>query len=248
MGYKFLIDGQGPTAYTHEPHSGHEWQMPTWEPQSFKDTVKSLHDTGLQICVHCIGDAATDLVLDAYENAMNSYMRSDPRHRIEHAVLTAAQSTQKMKDLGVVVSTQPAFIYLFGDGWQGLFGESRMHRMMVTKEWLEAGVHMAIGSDAPSTPFYNPQASLAGSMTRYSFNQTPVGPDQALNFTEALRAHTIEGAYAGHQEQVLGSIEVGKFADLVVWTNDPSQLTVKELALTTTVDMTFVGGKAVYQA
>jgi len=54
-GYKFLIDGQGPTAYTHEPHNGHEWQMSTWEPQSFKDTIKSLHDTGLQICVHCIG-------------------------------------------------------------------------------------------------------------------------------------------------------------------------------------------------
>ena len=123
-----------------------------------------------------------------------------------------------------------------------------MHRMMVTKEWLEAGVHMAIGSDAPSTPFYNPQATLAGAMTRYSFRQTPVSPEQGLNFTEALRAHTIEGAYSGHQEQVLGSLETGKFADLVVWTHDPSQLTLKELALTRTVDMTFVGGKAVYQA
>ena len=247
-GYKFLIDGQGPTAFTHEPHNGTEWQMATWDPQMFKDTVKSLHDTGLQICVHCIGDAATDLVLEAYEGAMNANPRSDSRHRIEHAVLTAPQSTQKMKDLEVVVSTQPAFIYLFGDGWQGLFGEKRLDRIMVTKEWLEAGVHMTIGSDAPSTPFYNPQPTLAGAMSRYSFKQTPVGPDQALNFTEALRAHTIEGAYSGHQEHVLGSLETGKFADLVVWTHDPSQLTMKELALTKTVDMTLVGGKIVYQA
>ena len=247
-GYKFLIDGQGPTAYTLEPHNGHEWQMPTWEPQIFKDTVKSLHNTGLQICVHCIGDAATDLSLEAYEGAMNANPRFDPRHRIEHAILTAPQSTQNMKDLGVVVSTQPAFIYLFGDGWQGLFGEYRMHRMMVTKEWLEAGVHLAIGSDAPSTPFYYPQATLAGAMTRYSFKQTPVGPDQALNFTEALRAHTIEGAYSGHQEHVLGSLETGKFADLVVWARNPSQLTLQELALTKTVDMTLVGGKTIYHA
>ena len=246
-GYKFLIDGQGPTAYTHEPHNGHEWQLTTWEPQMFKDTVKSLHDTGLQICVHCIGDAAADLVLEAYEGAMNANPRSDPRHRIEHAVLTTPQSTHKMKDLGVVVSTQPAFIYLFADGWKGLFGEERMHRMMVTKEWLEAGVHMAIGSDAPSTPFYYPQATLAGAMSRYSFRQTPVGPEQALNFTEALRAHTIEGAYSAHQEHVLGSLETGKFADLVVWARDPSQLTLQELALTKTVDMTLVGGKTVYQ-
>jgi len=247
-GYKFLIDGQGPTAFTHEPHTGHEWQMPTWEEQSFKDTVRSLHDTGLQICVHCIGDAATDLVLDAYEGAMNANPRFDPRHRIEHAVMTSEWSTQKMKDLGVVVSTQPAFIYLFGDGWQGLFGEHRMHRIMVTKEWMEAGVHMTIGSDAPSTPFYFPQATLAGAMTRHTFKQTPVGPDQALTFTEALRAHTIEGAYSSHQEHVLGSLETGKFADLVVWPRDPSQLTVQELGLTKTVDLTYIGGKLVYGA
>jgi len=248
MGYKFLIDGQGPTSFTHEPHNGHEWQMTTWDPQMFKDTVRQLHDTGLQICVHCIGDAASDLVLEAYEGAMNANPRSDPRHRIEHAVLTTPQTTLKMRDLGVVVSTQPAFIYLFGDGWQGLYGEHKMDRIMVTKEWLEAGVHMAIGSDAPSTPFYHPQASLAGAMTRYTFNRTPIAPDQGLTFSEALRAHTIEGAYASHQDDVLGSLEPGKFADFVVWPNDPFNLSVRDLGLTNRVDMTYVGGKPVWQA
>ena len=248
MGYKFLIDGQGPTAYTHEPHNGHDWQLTTWEHGSFKDTIKSLHDTGLQICVHCIGDAAADLTLDAYFAAMNSNPRSDPRHRIEHAVMTAEGSTSRMRDLGVVVSTQPAFIYLFGDGWQSLFGEHRMNRMMVTREWLESGVHMCIGSDAPSTPFYYPQASLAGAMTRYTWKKTPIAPEQGLTFNEALRSHTIEGAYAAHQENVLGSIETGKFADLVVWPGDPSSMTIQELGGTRTVDMTFVGGKLVHQA
>jgi hypothetical protein len=222
--------------------------MTTWNADEFKETVKSLHNTGLQICVHCIGDASSDLVLEAYEGAMNANPRSDPRHRIEHAVLTKPETTQKMRDLGVVVSTQPAFIYLFGDGWQGLFGESRMERIMVTREWLEAGVHLAIGSDAPSTPFYNPQASLGGAMTRYTFNQTPIAPDQGLTIWEALRAHTIEGAYAAHQEDVLGSLETGKFADLVVWPQDPTQISVRDLVLTERVDMTFVGGRLVYQA
>ena len=248
MGYKFLIDGQGPTAFTHEPHNGNEWQMTTWDQGMFKDTVKSLHDTGLQICVHCIGDAASDLVLEAYEGAMNANPRSDPRHRIEHAVLTTSTATQKMKDLGVVVSTQPAFIYLFGDGWKGLFGEKRMERIMVTREWLENGVHMAIGSDAPSTPFYYPQASLAGAMTRHTFKETPIASDQSLTFEEALRAHTIEAAFAGHQEQVMGSLEPGKFADFVVWAKDPAGLSTYDLASTTEVDMTFIGGKLVHQA
>jgi len=248
MGYKFLIDGQGPTAYTHDPHTGSEHQMTTWNPQTFKDTVKSLHNTGLQICVHCIGDAASDLVLDAYENAQNANPRSDPRHRIEHMVLSTAGATQRMKDLGVAVSSQPAFIYLFGDGWQKLFGEARMARIMVTREWLESGVHLAIGSDAPSTPFYYPQASLAGAMTRHTFTQTPIGPDQGLTFQEALRAHTIEAAYAGHQEAVLGSLEPGKFADFVIWPQDPSALSTRDLALTTTVESTFIGGVKVYPA
>jgi predicted amidohydrolase YtcJ len=221
--------------------------MTTWEPEQFKQSIRSLHDTGLQVCVHCIGDAAADLTLDAYEGAMNANPRPDPRHRIEHAVLTAPQSTTRMRDLGVVVSTQPAFIYLFGDGWQGLFGEERMERIMVTKEWLEAGVHLALGSDAPSTPFYYPQATLAGAISRYSFKRTPIAPDQALTFHEALRAHTIEGAYAAHQEQALGSLEPGKFADLVVWSQNPAQLTLQELALTKTVDLTLVGGKVVYR-
>jgi predicted amidohydrolase YtcJ len=246
MGYKFLIDGQGPTAYTHEPHAGSEHQMTTWDSQNFKDTVKSLHNTGLQICVHCIGDAASDLVLDAYESAQNANPRSDPRHRIEHMVLSTAAATQRMKDLGVAVSTQPAFIYLFGDGWKTLFGEARMDRIMVTREWLESGVRLAIGSDAPSTPYYHPQASLAGAMTRHTFAQTPIGPDQGLTFSEALRAHTIEAAYAGHQDSVMGSLEPGKFADFVIWPQDPSALSTRDLVLTTTVDSTFIGGKQVY--
>ncbi len=247
LGYKFLIDGQGPTAFTHQPHNGHEWQMSTWEQDSFISTVQSLHDTGLQICVHCIGDAAADLVLDDYQSALNANARSDPRHRIEHAVLTDPASTLRMRNLGVVISTQPAFIYLFGDGWQGLFGAERMDRIMVTREWVDSGVHVAIGSDAPSTPYYYPQASLAGAMTRHTFKQTPIAPEQGLTFSEALRAHTIEGAYASHQENVLGSLEKGKFADMVVWTDDPSQMTVQELGSTRTVEMTLVGGKIVHQ-
>lgn len=245
-GFKFLIDGQGPTAYCHRPHNGVEWRLTTWDPKMFKDTIRSLHDTGLQICVHCIGDAAADLTLEAYEAAMNANPRSDPRHRLEHALLTTAQATQKMKDLGVVVSTQPAFIYLFGEGWNYLFGAERMERIMVTQEWIRSGVHVAIGSDAPSTPFYHPQATLAGAMTRYTFKRNTIGTDQRLSFAEALRAHTYEGAYSGHQENVKGTLETGKFADLVVWTTDPSTLSPEDL-FNSTVDLTMVGGKIVFK-
>ena len=206
-----------------------------------------MHDTGLQICVHCIGDAAADLTLEAYEAAMDANPRSDPRHRIEHAIITTPQATQKMKDLGVVVSTQPAFIYVFGEGWKTIFTPAQMERVVVTREWLDAGVHVAIGSDAPSTPLYNPQATLAGAMTRYTFMGDPIGADQVFDFTQALRAHTYEGAYAAHQENIKGTLEAGKLADLVVWPEDPARLNPGELVRTTTVDMTMIDGKVVYE-
>jgi predicted amidohydrolase YtcJ len=245
-GYKLLIDGQAPTAYCHEAHSGAEWRMPTWDPDIFKQAITTLHNTGLQICVHCIGDAAADLILDAYEEAMDATPRSDPRHRLEHAVLTTPQATQRIKDLSVVVSTNPAFIYITGDGYKKYFGDERLNRIMVTREWLDAGIHMTIGSDAPSTPYYNPQFTLAGAMSRRTYSQWVLGASQALTWPEALRAHTIEAAYAAHEEGVKGSLEPNKFADIVVWEEDPATMTIADLAMTTTVYMTLVGGRVVY--
>jgi len=246
-GFKFLIDGQAPTAYCHEPHNGISWNTSTWDPQSFKNAVRALHDTGLQICVHCAGDAATDLTLDAYEEAMNANPRPDPRHRIEHAVITTPEATRRIKDLGVVVSTQPQFIRLGGDAYARLFGEERMLRTIVTREWLDNGVHLALGSDAPTTPWYTPQVTLWGAMTRVSYSGKVIGAEQRLTIQEALRAHTMGAAYAAHEETIKGSIEVGKLADLAVWAEDPYSAPLQRLP-SIPIAMTIVGGKVVYQA
>ena len=245
-GFKFLLDGQMTMAYCHEPHNGQRWDMPTWDPQTYKNAVRALHDTGLQICVHCVGDAAVDLTLDAFEEAMNANPRPDPRHRIEHCILTRPEATQRIKDLGVVVSPQPQFIRLGGDGYVDLFGERRAKRIMVTREWLDAGIVVALSSDAPSTPWHTPLATLVGAVTRATYSNQRFEPEQAMTIQEALRAHTLGSAYAGHQENVKGSIEVGKMADLVVWSIDPYHSTVQEL-WHSTMELTMVGGEIVHQ-
>lgn len=245
-GFKFLLDGQAKMAYCFEPHNGERWDLPTWEPQTFREAVRSLHDTGLQICVHCVGDAAVELTLDAFEAAMNANPRPDPRHRIEHVILTTPQQTQRMADLGIVVSTQPQFIRMGGDGWTPLFGEERARRGIVTREWLEAGIPVALGSDAPSTPWYTPQVTLFGAMTRVTASNQFHEPDQALTIQEALRAHTMGSAYAAHEETIKGSIEVGKVADLVVWSEDPYTAPIKGF-WQQPVDMTLVQGQVIYQ-
>ena len=246
-GYKFLLDGQAQMAYCHQPHKGVRWDMSTWDPKNFKQTVRALHDSGLQICVHCIGDAAVDLSLDAYAEAMKANPRSDPRHRIEHAVLTTPEATRRMKELGVVASVNPTFIRLAADYWATVFGPERMRRAIVTREWLKAGVHVTIGSDAPTTPWYNPQATLAAAVARLTASNNVLEPDQRMTIQEALRAHTLEAAYAAHEEKIKGSIEVGKLADLAVWNQDPYTASVQQL-WNATIAMTMVGGKIIHQA
>ncbi len=151
-----------------------------------------------------------------------------------------------MRDLGVVVSTQPQFIRLAGDSYVDLLGERRAQRVLVTREWLENGVTVALSSDAPSTPWYSPKATLVGAVSRSTYSGARFEPDQAMTPMEALRAHTMGSAYAGHEEDVKGSLEVGKLADLVVWSGDPLSATVQEL-WNMPIDLTMVDGVAVYE-
>jgi len=259
-GFKFLLDGQLQMAYCHKPHNGVRWDTPTWNPRTFKDAVRALHDTGLQICVHCAGDATVDLALDAFEEAMNANPRPDPRHRIEHCVLSTPQATQRMKDLGVVVSTQPQFIRLGGDHYADLFDADRARRIIVTREWLDAGVPLALGSDAPTTPWITPAVTLLGAVTRMTFSNKRYVPEQCLTIQEALRAHTMGSAHAGFEENIKGSIEPGKLADLVVWQRDPIDVlerfetgpldidAIRRAVGPLQVASTMVGGEIVFQA
>lgn len=246
-GFKLQIDGSALTAYCHEPHSGTAWDKPAWPEDIYKKTVKALHDAGNQICVHCVGDAAVDLTLDAFEEAMDANPRTDPRHRIEHCVLTKPKSTQRIKDLGVIVSYTPGFLRMYGDFYVEIFGRERGDRIMVGHEWLEAGIAMALGSDYPTTPWIKAQSMMACTIGRKTSSEQVLNASQRITFDEALRAQTMGSAYAAFEESTKGSIEPGKRADLAVWTSDPSQMDLKGL-FDATIDMTYVGGKQVYPA
>jgi predicted amidohydrolase YtcJ len=152
-----------------------------------------------------------------------------------------------MRDLGIIVSTNPIFIRSSGDAYFTLFGEKRtQERTIVTREWLDAGIPVTIGSDAPTTPWYSPQATLAAAVTRLTLTNRVLGANHKMTIKEALRAHTITAAYAAFEEKIKGSLEPGKLADLIVWTQDPYTMMPEQL-FNSTVDLTMVGGKIVYQ-
>lgn len=150
-----------------------------------------------------------------------------------------------MADLGVVVSTQPQFIR-FAQDLPARLGEERAARIMVTRDWLDAGVTVALGSDTPSAPWYEPQVTLVGAVLRPDADGQRYHPEQAMTIQEALRAHTMGSAIAGHEDQVKGSLEPGKFADLAVWNEDLTRIRPAEI-LRATAALTMIGGKIVYQ-
>ena len=127
-----------------------------------------------------------------------------------------------------------------------MFGEERANRIIVTREWLEAGVPVALGSDAPTTPWLTPQVTMFGAVTRITLSNQSYHPEQCLTIQEALRAHTMGSAYAGFEEDIKGSIEPGKLADLAVWNEDPYTAPLKQLWQIPIV-MTLVNGEIVHQ-
>jgi len=246
-GGKFQLDGVLELSFTNEPHNGLSWQVSIWKPEDLNKCVKVFHDAGYQVACHSIGDAAVDMALNAFEKAMNANPRPDPRHRIEHSILNSDTALQRTKDLGVVISTQPQAIRMFADALETIWGSERTQRIVPTRTWLDMGVPLALSSDAPSMPWWDPQTTLTASVLRLSATNKSVSPEQALTIDEAMYAHTMGGAYANFEEGKKGSLEPGKFADLIVWHDDPYSVAKKDI-VNLTVDMTVVGGKVVYQA
>jgi len=245
-GAKFQADGGLEGSYTHEPHNGISWEIPIWKPKDLNEAVRAFHDGGYQVAIHTGGDAALDMALDAIENAMNKNPRPDPRHRIEHSVLNTEAALQREKDLGIIVSTQPTLITAFADGMIRIWGEERTQRVIPTRTWLDMGVPLALSSDAPSMPWWDPQSTLFASIARVSLSGKAIGPEQAMTLDEAMYAHTMGGAYADFAENQKGSLEAGKFADIAVWHDDPYTAAVEDLR-NLTIDLTMVGGKVVHQ-
>jgi predicted amidohydrolase YtcJ len=229
MGDKFLVDGQPPTAYTHEPHIGPSYDMPTWNPDTLKRVVKDLHRAGHQLSFHVMGDAAIDLALDAIEEALKETPRDDHRHRLEHVFIPTKAAIQRMKDLNVIVSVQPSMIYTGGDFYTQLFGNDIIQRLVPIRSFLDAGIPVALGTDWPTIVLLHPRYTLWSSIVRRTLTGAVIAPEERITIQEALRLHTMGSAYAAFEEDVKGSIEEGKYADMTIWSDDLYSVPVEEI-------------------
>jgi len=236
-GLKIAVDGSGRTSLWY--NGG---MLPLHSREDLHAMVKLFHRADQQISVHAVGDYAVDMILNSIETAQKDHLRDNARHRIEHAILPQAGSLEKIKRLGVVISTHPQFIYFWGDKWQ----MKDTVKAIPLKSYLETDIPVALGADPPAFPIYQPQYALWQAVKRTTKAGVRLDSAESISIHDALKMQTMGSAYAAFQEKEIGSLEKGKFADMVIWDKNYYSIPADKIkdvkALTT-----FVGGKVVYE-
>ena len=203
---------------------------------------------GLQVMVHAIGDRAIRLQLDVFERVAAQNGPRDRRFRIEHAQHIAPEDIPRFAKLGVIPSMQPYHAIDDGRWAERVIGAERSETTYAFRSLIDSGARPAFGSDwfvAPPTPL----EGIYAAVTRRTLDgEHPDGwvPRQKISVEEALRAYTIDAAYAAFSEDSLGSIEPGKLADLVVLDRDLFAMPANEIDKVG-VEATIVGGKVVFR-
>ena len=202
---------------------------------------------GYQVNVHAIGDGANRQVLDSFAKLIPQFKSQALRHRVEHAQVVDLADIARFKQLGIVPSMQPTHATSDKNMAEQRVGPERIKGAYAWRSFLQQESRIACGSDFPiESP--NPFWGLHAAVTRQDMEGKPVAgwyPHQAMSLFEALRCFTLDAAWAGHQEQVLGSLEPGKWADFIVTDQDlftmPTYDIFKMMVL-----QTWVGGQQVY--
>ena len=249
--FKAVMDGAlgSRTAWLHQPYTDDPGTsgVQTFDENRLVDIMNRSNAHGWQINTHAIGDKANSVVLDAIDEA--SLTERDHRSRIEHSQHLVPSDIERFSKLGVIASIQA--IHMSSDRPWAIdrLGRERIESgAYVWRDLLNAGVHIANGTDVPVEPI-NPIANFYASVARKTLKGLPdegyeIG--QKLSRHETLKSMTLWNAYAAFEEAEVGSISVGKRADMTV--TDQNLMTIDETQILATKPvMTIVGGEIVYQ-
>lgn len=202
---------------------------------------------GLQLSVHAIGDRANSYMLDIFEKIVRTNPQWDRRFRIEHAQHVRFQDISRFAQLGVIASVQPYHCIDDGVWAEKRIGPERIKYTYPFKSFLEAGVKLCFGTDWYVAPL-NPMLGLYAAVTRRTLDEkNPDGwiPEQKISIEDAIKCYTINSAYAAFEENIKGSIETGKLADMIVLSDDLlsiDPINIKDVE----VLMTIFDGKIIY--
>jgi len=222
---KIWLDGSliGRTAALSAPFCDHGTAVYQADPDQMRRLVVDAHRAGWRVAAHAIGDEAVDLALDTFAEAGRRSPRGDVRHRIEHAGVVRPDQLARFADLGVVPVPQPRFLYAVGDTMAAAVGPERVDWLYRHRSFLDTGLRVPGSSDRPVAPGA-PLLGMQSMVERLSSGGAVIGADERVSAAQALRAYTIDEAWASHDEHSRGSVSPGKVADLALLTDDPRRV------------------------
>ena len=248
-GMKLTCDGSisERTARLSEPYVGrpNDYGIIVMDEEELYAYAAKAHRADWQLGIHANGDVAIDKTLNVYERLQREHPRPDSRFRLEHCTVINDALIRRMKALKAIPNPFSTYVYFHGEKMR-YYGAERLERMFAVRSFLDAGLKVTQTSDYPPGPF-EPMMALQSSVTRTDMNGQIWGPSQKISVEEAIKVGTLHGAYASYEEDIKGSLEVGKLADLVVLGADPTQVDPMTL-IDIPIERTMVGGKWMYEA
>lgn len=213
--------------------------------EQLTEIVGAYFPKGWQMACHVQGDKGADTILDVYEEALREHPRDDHRLRLEHVGAIRDDQLQRAHDLGVTCSLFVDQIHYWGDVVvDDLLGPERGNRWMPCGSAVATGMRISLHNDPPVTP-EEPLRNISVAVTRTAPSGRVIGPEQRITVDQAIRAQTIDAAWQLHSDDAIGSLEVGKYADMVVLSADPRTVPPETIA-DLDVQATFLAGRQVY--
>lgn len=206
--------------------------------------VLKIHQSGLQAALHAVEESTIEASCSAVEFALYRSPRSDHRHRIEHCSVCPPPLAKRLAALGIMVVTQPSFIYYNGDRYLRTVPNGQRSYLYPLATLLKNGVQVASSSDCPIAPV-NPLIGIYSASSRLAETGEMLSPGEKISPLEALWMYTIHAARSNFEEGIKGSITPGKLADLVVLNEDPTRVPVGEIK-DIQVEMTILDGEVVW--
>ncbi|MFL5736769.1 MAG: amidohydrolase [Actinomycetota bacterium] len=246
IGVKLVADGSvsgGSAGVSERFHEDDDRRLFVYEPDELIEICRDVAARGLVVAIHAMGDEAISMALDAIEHSGPA----NRGHRIEHCTLPTPADIGRMARLGVTPVMQPIFLFAEGEAYRSKLGEERSSWANPARAMLDAGVTVALGSDAPATTWGDPTDVLLGietSAVRRTWAGSSLGEQESTTVAEALAAYTRNaGRAAGFRDR--GAIEPGTRADLAVLSEDPIRTPLEEIHRID-VTATVLGGEVAF--
>ncbi len=245
---KIFADGgfTGPAAFTKEPYlnQGDYRGYLNMPEEELVSLINEVHDAGWQMGIHAIGDAAIELVVDTLADALTRNPREDHRSYLNHFSMRPSDATmEKMAQHGIHITQQPNFTYTLEGRYVANLDGWRLEHNNPVRSPMDHGIHVAISSDI--LPI-GPLVGIYAAVTRKGMSGRVFGADEAITIEEAIQGYTIKGAYLGFEEDIKGSLEPGKLADMIVLSKDILTVDPEEI-MGIEIEQTYVGGNLVFQ-